>query len=228
MIFTPLEFGTSIEENDIEAYKTDVKADKYLYLIAGTHGDEVEGVYVLQQLFSWLKEEHSIKDLPIVVVPILNVDGYRASSRVNAHAVDLNRNYPCSTWSPKVTKDKYNPGASACSEPENQFLVKLFDKFHPGLIISFHSWKPMLNYNGDIEDVAHFISSYNSYKPVPDIGYPTPGSLGTFGPERYGAGVLTYECPLLADGHSLKGIWEENEKGLKSFIQSDLLLKKLG
>ena len=98
MIFSPLTSGHSVEENEIEAFKTDISADKYLYLMAGTHGDEVEGVYVLQQLFSWLKEEHSLKDLPIVVVPILNPDGYRSGSRVNSHAVDLNRNYPTENW----------------------------------------------------------------------------------------------------------------------------------
>lgn len=227
MIFSPLEFGTTVEENDIEVYKTDVKAGKYLYLIAGTHGDEVEGVYVLQQLYNWLKVEHSIKDLPIIVIPILNVDGYRAQTRVNAHAVDLNRNYPCSTWTAKAKKEKYNPGPSACSEPENVFLVKLFEKFNPGLIISFHSWKPMINYNGDTKDVAEFIASYNSYVAVGDVGYPTPGSLGTYVPEVFNAGVITFECPVLADGSSLKEIWEVNEKGLKSFIQSDLLLEKL-
>ena len=55
MIFTPLTSGTSVEGVEIPAFKTDLNADKYLYLMAGTHGDEVEGVYVLQQLFEWLK-----------------------------------------------------------------------------------------------------------------------------------------------------------------------------
>jgi protein MpaA len=227
MIFNKLDSGTTVEGNEIEVFKTDVKTDKYLYLLAGTHGDEVEGVYVLKELFEWLKETHTINDLPIVVVPILNVDGYRASTRVNAHAVDLNRNYPCSNWCAEARKEKYNPGPEANSEPENQFLLKLFEKFKPGLVLSFHSWKPLLNYNGNIEDVANYIASHNEYETALDVGYPTPGSLGTYVPETYDAGVLTFECPVLSDDISLKSIWEENENALKSFLQSDLLLSKL-
>lgn len=227
MIFSPLTSGQSVEGNTIEAFKTDLSADKYLYLLAGTHGDEVEGVYVLQQLFTWLKEEHSLKDLPIVVVPILNPDGYRAGSRVNSHAVDLNRNYPTQNWSSEFKKDKYNPGPEALSEPENVFLDKLFNKFKPAFIMSFHSWKPILNYNDDAEDVANYLSSYNEYPITGDIGYPTPGSLGSYAPEKYQAPVLTFECPVLGDDVSLKKIWEENQEGLKSLIQSELLLKKL-
>ena len=227
MIFSPLTSGQSVEGNEIEAYKTDVSSDKYLYLMAGTHGDEVEGVYVLQELYKWLKNEHSLKDLPIVVVPILNPDGYRSGSRVNSHAVDLNRNYPTQNWCGEFKKAKNNPGPKALSEPENVFLEKLFNKFKPGLILSFHSWKPILNFNSDCEDVAEYLSSYNEYPVAGDIGYPTPGSLGTYAPEKFNSPVLTFECPVLSENISLKSIWEENEQGLKSFIQSELLLKKL-
>lgn len=227
MIFLELENGQSVEGNPIEAFRSDVKADKYLYLIAGTHGDEVEGVYVLKELFAWLRDEHNISEIPIVVVPILNVDGYRSSSRVNSHAVDLNRNYPSENWTDQSKKEKYNPGAAPLSEPENQFLVKLFDKFTPGLVLSFHSWKALLNFNGEIEDVAEYLASHNEYETAEDVGYPTPGSLGCFVPEKYNCGVLTFECPVLAEGKSLKEIWDENEDALKSFMQSNLLQEKL-
>lgn len=227
MIFTELEPGKTVEGHSIPAYITDVKAQKWLYLLSGTHGDEVEGIHVLKELFAWLKNEHSLKDLPIVVIPILNVDGYRASSRVNAHMVDLNRNYPTKDWSAEVTQKKFNPGPKPLSEPENQFLVKLLDKYKPGLVLSFHTWKPILNYNGECQDVAEFLAARNGYPAEGDIGYPTPGSFGSFGPEKYQTGVLTFECPPLAEGKSLKDIWDENREGLKEFMQSELLLSKL-
>ena len=227
MIFNPLTSGHSVEGNEIKAYRTDITAKKYLYLMAGTHGDEVEGVYVLDKLYDWLKNEHSLNDLPIIVLPILNPDGYRAGSRVNSHAVDLNRNYPTKNWSAEFKKDKYNPGSGPLSEPENIYLENLFKKYKPGFILSFHSWKPILNYNGDAEDVANYLGSYNNYPVMGDIGYPTPGSLGNYGPEKYNCPVLTFECPVLNDDISLKSIWEENEEGLKSLIQSELLKKKI-
>jgi protein MpaA len=228
MIFSEIESGKSLEGHDIPVFKTEIKASKYLYLIGGVHGDEVEGVYVLKELFQWLKTEHALKDLPMIVVPILNVDGYRANSRVNAHLVDLNRNLPTKDWSTSHAKPRYNPGPKALSEPENQFLVKLLDKFKPGIIISFHTWKPILNYNGDCQDIAEFLAGFNNYEIASDIGYPTPGSLGTFGVEKYNSAVLTFECPeLKKHKETLKEIWVENEQALKSLFQSDLIWNKL-
>lgn len=228
MIFSELESGTSLEGHPIPVFKTDIKATKYLYLMAGVHGDEVEGVYVLKELFSWLKNEHSLKDMPIVVLPILNVDGYRSQTRVNAHLVDLNRNLPTKDWTPTVTQAKYNPGPKPLSEPENQFLVKLLDKYKPGLIMSFHTWKPILNYNGNCRDIAEYLHLFNKYEMAGDIGYPTPGSLGTFGVEKYQTPVLTFECPeLKTHRESLKEIWKENEEGLKQMFQTDLIWNKL-
>ena len=227
MIFTEIEPGKSVEGYPIPAYKTDVKAQKYLYLMAGTHGDEVEGIHVCKELFNWLKNEHSLKDFPIVVIPILNVDGYRASTRVNAHSVDLNRNLPTKDWTPEASEAKYNPGPKPLSEPENAYLVKLLDKYPPALILSFHTWKPILNYNGDSQDVAEYLSQFNNYPIAGDIGYPTPGSFGSFVPQKYNAGVLTFECPPIAEDLGLKEIWEENKEGLMKFMQSDLLMKKM-
>ena len=228
MIFSELESGTSLEGHPIPVFKTDIKAPKYLYLMAGVHGDEVEGVYVLKELFNWLKNEHSLKDMPIVVLPILNIDGYRSQTRVNAHLVDLNRNLPTKDWTPTVTQAKYNPGSKPLSEPENQFLVKLLDKYKPGLIMSFHTWKPILNYNGNCRDIAEYLHLFNKYEMAGDIGYPTPGSLGTFGVEKYQTPVLTFECPeLKTHRESLKDIWKENEEGLKQMFQTELIWNKL-
>ncbi|MBT5092649.1 MAG: DUF2817 domain-containing protein, partial [Halobacteriovoraceae bacterium] len=204
--------GFSVEGDEIPSLKTEAKSSSYIYLLGGTHGDEVEGVYVLQQFLDWLKNDEDIK-LPLVIIPILNVDGYRMGSRVNAHGVDLNRNYATNNWDSTFKEEKYNPGPAPLSEPENIYLESLFKKYPPKLIISFHSWKPILNYNGDCRELAEFLSKYNSYPVADDIGYPTPGSLGTYAPEKYSAPVITYECPLLENGLSLKEIWQQNELG---------------
>jgi murein peptide amidase A len=228
MIFNELAHGISVAGNAIAAYKTLMKSSKYIYLIAGTHGDEVEGVYVLKKLFDWLKENDTLIELPIVVVPVLNVDGHHALTRVNANQVDLNRNYPTHDWTAAFKQKKYNPGPEALSEPENKFLISLFDQYHPAIILSFHSWKPILNYNGDSKDIAEYLASHNDYPIDGDIGYPTPGSLGTFGPEKYQAGVLTFECPPLSEREdSLEKIWLENEKGLKGLFIENILKSKI-
>lgn len=222
MNFTQLKSALSVEESEIEAFKSDNKASKWTYLIAGVHGDEVEGVFVLNKLFEWLQNEYN-GNKNFIVVPIVNVDGYRAGTRVNSHGVDLNRNLPSKKWSAEYSEDKYNPGPKPLSEPENQFLEKLFNKFPPKFIISFHSWKPIINYNGDCLEVANFLHDRTGYVVQDDIGYPTPGSLGEYAPENFNSPVITYELPLLEDHEGLNEIWLENEKAIKDLILSELI-----
>lgn len=224
MKFYSLESGFSVKNVEINAYCSDPRAHRYLYLIAGVHGDEIEGVHVLREYFSWLKkDDFKRKDIPLVVIPKLNVDGLNEGLRGNARSVDLNRNLKSECWETHYDEKKFYPGPYPNSEPENKFLIKLFDNYRPGLIISFHAWKPMLNFNGRCKKVAELISEYNKYPVKSSVGYETPGSLGEFAPSCYSCPVLTYECPKHDDNRSLTQIWEENEEGLKKFINSDII-----
>ncbi len=220
MNFIELKPGTSVEGDIITAYRSEKKASTYTYIMAGVHGDEVEGVYVLNKLYEWLQ---GIEEAPCsyIIIPILNVDGYRAGTRVNSHGVDLNRNYPTKNWDPTAREPKYHPGSAPLSEPENQYLDKLFQKYPPHFILTIHSWKPIVNYNGDCEEAAKFLSLYNKYEIAGDIGYPTPGSLGEYAPGHYNSPVITFECPVLKEGLSLNDIWEQNEEAFKQFLLSE-------
>ena len=224
MKFLDLPSGSTVTGEKILAYKTKLESSKYIYLMAGVHGDEPEGIYVLDKLFAWLKKQIHF-ELPLIVIPIVNVDGFKKKTRTNQQGVDLNRNLPTEDWSAKFSEAKYNPGNAPLSEPENQFLNSLFLKYRPGFILSFHSWKPILNYNGDCRDVAQFIAKFNQYPLDDDIGYATPGSLGTYGPKNLAASVLTFECPTKKE-KSLEVIWKENEEALTLLMQSDLIRKK--
>lgn len=227
MNFVDLKSGNSVEGDDIISFRSETKGPKYIYLLAGVHGDEVEGVYVLKEIIKWLKEDEEY-NLPTVVVPILNIDGYRAGTRVNSHGVDLNRNLPSKNWTSEAREPKYNPGTKPLSEPENIFLDKLFSKFTPGLIFSMHSWKPFINYNGSCKDIAEILQKNNNYEVLDDIkDHPTPGSLGEYGLDQYNCPVLTFECPLIEEGHTLKEIWDENAAGFKEALLSETIKKYL-
>ncbi len=222
MAFQLIESTKSVNGQPIEAYKNDVAGDKYFYLIAGVHGDEVEGIHVLKELFAWLKVNP--QPYPIMVIPCLNVDGHKAGTRVNANGVDLNRNLPSTKWTPEAREPKYFPGTKPLSEPENQFLVSLFNKYPPKFIISMHSWYPVLNFNGNCVEVAEFLATFNNYPLDGDLeGHPTPGSLGELGPETYHAPVLTMEFAVLAEGITLEKIWNENKEGLQKLFTTGLI-----
>lgn len=226
MQFMELPSGQSVLGEKIHAYKSILDSKRFIYLLGAVHGDEIEGAHVMQELFNYLKKETRYI-LPLIVVPIVNVDGFAKKTRVNHNGVDLNRNLPTEDWSGEFEEAKYNPGKEPLSEPENQFLQSLFLKYDPGFILSFHSWKPILNFNGDCKDIAEYLSKYNQYPIDGDIGYPTPGSLGTYGPLHLKSSVLTFECPPITNTLSLSDIWNENKEGLINLMGSDLIRKKL-
>lgn len=215
--YKQLSLGQSVNAHDILAYTNHDNAKSYLYLMAGVHGDEPESVFVLTELFKWLQNQ--TLTLPIIVIPTLNPDGLAAKTRVNANQVDLNRNWPTSDWTEKYNGARYFPGKMPLSEPENIALSKLFGKFPPKLIITFHSWKEaVLDHNKQALAVAEYIANYNHYKVTDNIGYPTPGSLGKYADENLKCGILTYELPEANSSKPMQQIWGENEEGLKKYI----------
>ena len=224
MKFISLASGKTVLGKEIKAFKSQKDSDKYAYLMAGTHGDEPEGVYILEKIFTWLKDHQSL-DKDFIVIPVLNLDGYQKSERINANGVDLNRNYPSDQWTSQAREKKYYPGTAPLSEPENLFLDQLFKNYPPSLILSLHSWKPFINYNGDCQKVAEFLNLHNGYEMVGEIidGHPTPGSLGEYAPQQYQSPVLTFECPVQSDQLSFDDIWQENRKAFTLLLESDLI-----
>ena len=219
----PLSGGRSVSGESIPAFRSATPAKKFCYLIAGTHGDEPEGVFVQNALMEWLEKSEVIT--PFIIVPVLNPDGLKNETRGNANGVDLNRNLPASNWLLNDSRDRYYSGPNPLSEPENQFLLSLLSQYPPGLIITFHSWKPMLNSNGDCEDILQLLHLHNAYPIVrEDIDdHPTSGSLGSYVSEKFSIPVLTFECPTLEERPDLESIWAENKKGLTQLLLSGLI-----
>ncbi len=164
-----------------------------ILMLGGVHGDETEGVTACLGVLNELFGKQNPYKFNFILIPCLNLDGLFAKTRQNANGVDLNRNLNTKDWSSEFTKFRYYPGKAPLSEPENQALMKILDEQNFAFIFTLHSWKPMLNTNGDcrlIEDVLH---QETGYRIVPDIGYPTPGSLGALGAIDRGIPTLTYE-----------------------------------
>lgn len=217
-MFNKIESGTSASGTEILAYTNQPDATQYIYVIGGVHGDEGEGIFMVEQLHNWLQVDEP--KAPIIMVPLLNPDGLANTTRVNANGVDLNRNWPVADWSPEYPEDRYHPGAKPLSEPENIFLYTLFQNYAPKMILSFHSWNkdPMLNFNPLAEVDAEFIAQYNNYACKMDVGYPTPGSLGTYATEVLQCGIITYECPVVTARLTLSEIWLQNEQALMKYF----------
>lgn len=209
--------GQSAAKRDITAFIKHSASNQYIYFIAGVHGDEIAGIYVLEQLFTWLQQQNFT--FPYIVIPVVNPDGYAVKTRVNANQVDLNRNWP-TEWSADYTEVRYFPGSAPLSEPENILLNDLFKQYPPEFILSFHAMhEPMLDHNKYAKQYAEFLSKYINYKVVNHIGYPTPGSLGKYTDEVLKCGLITYEVPEVTDPASMQQIWQQNAQGLQKFCK---------
>jgi protein MpaA len=163
-----------------------------ILILGGVHGDEIEGVWCAHGLLKSFAENFPYH-LNLTLVPALNLDGVLARERRNGRMIDLNRNLPTKDWTNVVATERYFPGPAANSEPESQALVDFLAKEKPRFILSLHSWKPMLNINGDCRAEAEVIAKHTGYRIEETIGYPTPGCLGTYAGLEREMPTLTYE-----------------------------------
>ena len=153
-----------------------------------------------------------------VFVPELNPDGHTANSRQNARGVDLNRNLPTRDWAGQATDPRYDPGPSPASEPETRALVRLVEDVRPIKIVTIHQPLECVNWNGcsraDVaespspapdrylvdgrlvvcaEALGEAMARETGYPAVGDIGYPCPGSFGTWAGHERNIATITLE-----------------------------------
>lgn len=175
----------------VMAYHFDNHGPEVL-ILGGVHGDEIEGVIAAQELLKHFMKSFDYK-LNITLVPQFNFEGVILKTRGNGNGIDLNRNLPTKDWSPVITTPRYNPGPHPASEAENAGLIQYVEEKKPVLVLSLHSWKPVLNANGDCYKFAEVLKKHTGYDIDDDIGYPTPGSLGTYTGLERTSPTLTYE-----------------------------------
>jgi len=121
--------GESVQGRPIKVAQFGTGARRLL-VVGGVHGTEV-GNDVAEQFIAYLTAHPAaVPDAwRIDVIPCLNPDGLAQYTRANARGVDLNRNFPSSSW--KRTLNGGDPsrgfgltgGRSAGSEPETRALM---------------------------------------------------------------------------------------------------------
>lgn len=157
--------------------KENQNSNKKILIIGVVHGDEPQGEYFIN---SYLEKNNQNLKNTVFYIPRLNSN----TSRKNKNGVDLNRNFPTKNWVLGENND-YFGGLKPNSESETKFLVDLLNENNFSEIITIHSPYKVVNYDGPAENLAEIISSFLSYPISSDIGYPTPGSFGTYcGVER--------------------------------------------
>ncbi|MDR3709311.1 MAG: DUF2817 domain-containing protein [Capsulimonadaceae bacterium] len=182
----------------------------------GIHGNETSAPGVVEKLLAYLIANPAELDgYTVVFVPRVNPDGCAAGTRANAHGVDLNRNFPYD-WAPRRKGVRLSTGAMALSEPEARGFVELLDRTHPSKVVSVHWPLHTLVWSGaDGKSIALAMQRENHYAFTNDVGYPTPGSLGSYLNHARGISCVTLELPR----ESVDKAWRENRDALLAAIR---------
>lgn len=175
-----------------EIILTGNKIEGGVLVIGVFHGDEPQGKYLIEQ---YIKKTCSKRDNPdnLLFIPCLNPDGMAKNTRTNSNGVDLNRNFPTKNWGQNLGDNatcddeatSYYGGKYPASETETKFVIDVIEKYKPKCILTLHAPYKVVNYDGPAEKQAQAISKITGYPVQSSIGYPTPGSFGTYcGVER--------------------------------------------
>ena len=179
-----------------------------LLVFAAIHGEEAETTTALSKALRQLAEPSP----HCAVVLAANPDGLIRGTRGNARGVDLNRNFPTSDWRSdpvlhRSTLDAprdvaLSPGDSPGSEPETQALILLIRELEPEAVVALHAPLACIDDPNDSE-LGRWIAERSGLPLVPDVGYATPGSFGTWAAER-GLPVVTYEFGLITPDEAVR------------------------
>lgn len=153
-----------------------------ILVIGVFHGDEHEGEYIINRYLQETRFNDNTNSM--YFIPCLNPYGLKKGTRGNENGVDLNRNFPTKNWE-QGEKDDYYSGTGPASENETQYMVAVIEKVKPDAILTIHAPFKIVNFDGPAKELAQKISKLSGYPIQADIGYPTPGSFGTYcGVER--------------------------------------------
>jgi murein peptide amidase A len=210
--------GRSVQGTPIKMYVFGSGTPSIL-IFAGIHGDEFASSFVAKNLvFSLSKDPSPCEGKTVAIIPAINPDGLVANTRVNANGVNLNRNFPSNNWRLGKRGPDYG-GRSAASEPETRAIVKAVNELDPVCIVSIHvatGGTTCNNYDGPAADIAQLLADKNHYKVLESIGYPTPGSFGSWSGVDHNRPTITLELPSTI---STSVAWQQNKAALLALIR---------
>jgi murein peptide amidase A len=189
-------YGTSLDGIPLAVYLPE-SDHASIVVLAAIHGDEAETTVVVSEALRCIPQE----DLQAAVILCGNPDGALRGTRGNGRGVDLNRNFPTSNWSadPVCYKSRANdardialsPGEKPASEPETRALLSLLDRLHPRAVVSLHAALACIDDAGG-SHLGRQLAARCALPLITEIGYPTPGSMGTWAGET-GLTLVTWE-----------------------------------
>jgi protein MpaA len=171
-------------------------------ILASIHGSEPSGTPLLEAL-----EKDLLSRVPkelresVVIVPVVNPDGYASLRRANLRGVDLNRNFPAGNF--QQTK---RHGTTPLSEPESKALHDIIAREMPRLVLSFHQPLRCVDWDGPGESIARAMAKRCGLV-AKRLGS-RPGSLGSWVGETLGIPIITIELPKDVERLGEQELWK--------------------
>jgi protein MpaA len=184
--------GRPIRALTLEGAPFRSEAPRRVALIASIHGNEREGARHLPDLLDQLVTHLSSQPGTVRVYEDVNPDGTSRNDRRTSRGVDPNRNWPAKNFLP--ARDR---GPKPLSEPGVAAVHGDLEAFAPELVIVLHSTSrgPFVNFDGPARPYARAFSNAagSPWTVQPSMGYPTPGSFGSWMGVDGGIPTLTIE-----------------------------------
>jgi len=199
-----------------------------ILVFGGIHGDEASSAEVARRLADWLRIEWRLfEGRTVGVLAEANPDGLALGRRTNANGVDLNRNFPARNWR-AGSGGRVRHGVRAASEPETRAIMGAVELIRPDRVMSIHTARVggcCNNYDGPAAQLAQRMAAHNRYPVRASMGYPTPGSFGSWAGTDRRIPTITLELP---GGKSGWAAWRENQAALVAFIQAGTPAREAG
>ena len=152
---------------------------KRVMVLGGIHGDEPTTAVLAKALAATLARDPISSGPTVIILSEVNPDGLADGTRINASGVDINRNFPSSSWRSDYPDANHYPGSEPATEPETRAVIDLIKRFPPDILITLHAALGCMNWDGPGADTAAMMAGINEYPLCQSLGYETPGSLGT-------------------------------------------------
>jgi protein MpaA len=191
------------------------------------HGEEPETVLLARGLL----ERVDAAGATCAIVVCANPDGVADGTRQNARGVDLNRNFPASTWRAgttpsypagidpalRVSANRTNvssTGSAPLSEPESRALAALVERLEPTLVLDLHAPLELVLTMPLVPDgVAQELAESAGMQLTDDLGSPVPGALRDWLGDN-GVPCITYEV----EHAGLPALYARHLPGLSAFL----------
>jgi len=192
-------------------------------IFGAIHGNEPTSAALAKKFLAWcIENPGELRGCSVAIIPVANPDGLEARTRGNANGVDCNRNFPARNWARSQPTHRFFGGVAPGSEPETRAIVNAVTSLSPRQIISIHSisnGRFCNNFDGPGKSLAEAMAACNQYPVKASIGYPTPGSFGTWAGIERSIPTVTLELPDEKPRES--DWWPKNRRALLAGVHHD-------